>query len=78
MRREDIGNANDTHTVRTVGLTTRYFALQLGIAVLIGLVPMWFLAHARGTERDSNAQRVTRLQLKNGIANAALDAKRGE
>ena len=54
-----------------------YAAILLGV-FLLGLVPMWMTARTRGRERDA-AQAALRLsQLQNTLANAAVDARRGE
>jgi hypothetical protein len=54
------------------------YAAALLIAFLLGLVPMWMTAHERGRERDA-AQAALRIStLQNTLANAAIDARRGE
>ena len=54
-----------------------YAAILLGV-FLLGLVPMWMTARERGRERDA-AQSALRVgQLQNTLANAAIDARRGE
>ncbi|HKP72685.1 MAG TPA: hypothetical protein VJT82_07090, partial [Pyrinomonadaceae bacterium] len=55
-----------------------FYAVALLIAFLIGLVPMWMTARERGRERDT-AQATLRIStLQNRLANAAIDARRGE
>lgn len=54
------------------------FAAALLAAFLLGLVPMWLKARASAGERD-RAQTALRISaLQNTLANAALDARRGE
>lgn len=50
----------------------------IGVAFLLGLVPMWLLAHSRGAERNAVHEQSARLQVANQIASAALYAQRGE
>ena len=54
-----------------------YASVLLGV-FLLGFVPAWMTARERGRERDTAqaALRVSRLQ--NTLANAAVDARRGE
>ena len=54
------------------------YAGILLVVFLLGLVPMWLTARERGRELDAaqTALRVSRLQ--NTLANAAVDARRGE
>lgn len=59
----------------------RRIAVYAGVllaAFLLGLVPMWLTARERANERDQaqKALRISRLQ--NALANAALDARRGD
>src|SRR5438128_2464017 len=54
-----------------------YAAVLLGI-FLLGLIPMWMTARERERERDT-AQAALRISaLQNTLANAAVDARRGE
>ena len=54
-----------------------YAAVLLGV-FLLGLVPMWMTARERARERDT-AQAALRVStLQNTLANAAIDARRGE
>ncbi len=54
-----------------------YAAVLAGV-FLLGLVPMWMTARARGGERDT-AQAALRISaLQNTLANAVIDARRGE
>ena len=56
----------------------RGFLIGLAIAFLIGLVPMWLLAHNRAAERDSAFRQIAAYRLTHVVASAALYAKRGE
>ena len=67
-----------TNARQTVTLSTRWFLTALGVAFLIGLIPMWILAHGRATQADHNAQQVVILRLQTQIASGAMYAKRGE
>src|SRR5262245_34554793 len=64
------------HDKRSRRWVTR--AVVLLIVFLVGLVPMWSPARARTQERDAaqSALRLSRMQ--NMLANAAIDARRGE
>ena len=54
-----------------------YVAVLL-VVFLLGLVPMWMTARAREEERD-RAQAALRIStLQNTLANATIDARRGE
>lgn len=54
------------------------FAAVLLVVFLAGLVPMWMTARTRTRERDA-AQAALRISnLQNALANAAVDARRGE
>lgn len=54
-----------------------YAAVLLAV-FLLGLVPMWMTARTHGGERDT-AQAALRISaLQNTLANAAIDARRGE
>jgi flagellar biosynthesis/type III secretory pathway M-ring protein FliF/YscJ len=54
------------------------YAAVLLVVFLLGLVPMWMTARARSRERDA-AQAALRVStLQNTLANAAIDARRGE
>lgn len=56
----------------------RLIAIALLVAFLVGLVPMWVVAHTRGMERDNSARQVAVYRLRDEIALAALFARRGE
>ena len=54
------------------------YAAVLLVVFLVGLVPMWMTARERARERDA-AQAALRIStLQNTLANAAIDARRGE
>ena len=50
----------------------------IGTAFLLGLVPMWLLAHSRGVQRNAVIAQSALLRIQNEIASAALHAERGE
>lgn len=54
------------------------YAAVLLIVFLIGLVPMWLRSRARTQERDAAQAAVRISNLQNAVANAAIDARRGE
>ncbi len=54
------------------------YAGVLLVAFLLGLVPMWLAAHERGRERDRAQTELRVSRLQNALANAAVDARRGE
>lgn len=54
------------------------YAVVLLVVFLVGAVPMWMTARSRAQERDT-AQAALRIStLQNTLANAAIDARRGE
>jgi len=54
------------------------YAMALAIAFLLGLVPMWLTARERAREVETVRQQLRTAQLENGLARAALLARRGE
>lgn len=46
-------------------------------ALLIGFVPMWLVARTRANEREAVEQVLRLTQLKNTLAGAAVQARRG-
>jgi hypothetical protein len=64
----------------TIGTSRRWilWASVLLAVFLVGLIPMWNTARARTRERDAaqSALRVSQMQIT--LANAAIDARRGE
>lgn len=54
-----------------------YSAVVL-VVFLLGLVPMWMTARARKGERDAAQASLRISTLQNTMANAAIDARRGE
>jgi hypothetical protein len=65
----------------SIGERVRRWSLYAGVLLivfLLGLVPMWMTARTRARERDA-AQAALRVStLQNTLANAAIDARRGE
>jgi len=54
------------------------YALILLITFLLGFGPMWMAARSRARERDSAQASLRVSGLQNSLANAAIDARRGE
>ena len=54
------------------------YGLVLLIAFLLGFAPMWMSARSRALERDTARASLRISRLQNLIANAAIDARRGE
>ena len=54
------------------------YGLVLLIVFLAGFVPMWTSARSRTQERDAARASLRTSRLQNLIANAAIDARRGE
>ena len=54
-----------------------YAGVLLGV-FLLGFVPMWLTARERARERDSAQSALRVSQLQNTLANAALEARRGD
>jgi hypothetical protein len=54
------------------------YAALLLIVFLAGLVPMWLTSRTYARERDSAQASLKISNLQNSLANAAIDARRGE
>lgn len=54
------------------------YAAVLLIVFLLGLIPMWMTARTRANERDTAQAALSISALQNTLANAAIDARRGE
>jgi hypothetical protein len=54
------------------------YAAVLLVVFLAGLVPMWLQARERARERDAAQASLRISTLQNALANAAIDARRGE
>ena len=54
------------------------YAAVLLVVFLAGLVPMWIRARERTRERDAAQASLRISNLQNALANAAIDARRGE
>lgn len=54
------------------------YAAVLLVVFLLGLVPMWLKARGREAERDTALAALRINTIQNTLANAAIDARRGE
>lgn len=54
------------------------YAVVLLVVFLAGLVPMWLTARTNAHERDAAQVSLRISTLQNSLANAAIDARRGE
>lgn len=54
------------------------YAAVLLVVFLLGLVPMWLKARERAAERDTALAALRINTIQNTLANAAIDARRGE
>lgn len=54
------------------------YAAVLVSVFLLGLVPMWIMAHSRASDRDAAQASLRISSLQNKLGNAAIDARRGE
>ncbi|HEY3580726.1 MAG TPA: hypothetical protein VGK82_09285, partial [Pyrinomonadaceae bacterium] len=54
------------------------YAVVLLVVFLAGLVPMWLTARTNARERDAAQVSLRISTLQNSLANAAIDARRGE
>lgn len=73
-------NLNSDNSIWQNGRVRRFilYAAVLLVVFLAGLVPMWLTARTRARESDA-AQAALRIsKLQNALANAAIDARRGE
>lgn len=54
------------------------YATVAFVAFLLGFVPMWMMARTRAAEREDVQQALRLAQLENGLAAAAIQARRGD
>jgi hypothetical protein len=54
------------------------YATVVFAAFLLGFIPMWLVARTRANERDVVQQALRLTQLENGLAAAAIQARRGD
>ena len=54
------------------------YATVVVAAFLLGFIPMWLVARTRANERDVVQQALRLTQLENGLAAAAIQARRGD
>jgi hypothetical protein len=54
------------------------YATVVFAAFVLGFVPMWLVARTRANERDAVQQALRLTQLENGLAAAAIQARRGD
>ena len=66
--------AKPSSWLRRIGV----YAAVLLTAFLLGLVPMWLTARERARELDATRGTLRTSQLQNALANAVIDARRGE
>ena len=78
-------NNNETVVNRGGGLMqnphVRHIAIYAGVllaAFLLGLIPMWLTARERAKELNAAQASLRASSLQNALANAALDARRGD
>lgn len=73
------GSSSDNSTRRNnrVRRLLLYAALLL-VVFLAGLVPMWLKSRTQARERDEAQASLRISNLQNSLANAAIDARRGE
>src|SRR5689334_7444185 len=55
-----------------------FYAAVLLVVFLAGLVPMWLKSRTYARERDTAQASLKISNLQNSLANAAIDARRGE
>lgn len=60
------------------GSTLRNYLLAFVVGLLIGFLPMWFMARTRGQERDAAQSALRVQQLQNRLGSATIDARRGD
>jgi len=85
MNESEVRESGNVETKTSSGLAInergRRMAIYAGvllIAFLLGLVPMWLTARERAKERDRTQTTLRVSRLQNNLANAAVDARRGE
>ncbi len=54
------------------------YAAVLLVVFLLGFVPMWLTARGRASERDAARRELRLSEVRNGLASATIDARRGE
>jgi CHASE3 domain sensor protein len=57
--------------------SARTITIAIVAALLIGFIPMWVVAHSRGSARDSANRTLARFRVADEIASAALYARLG-
>lgn len=70
----EIKPARSSNLMQRVGI---YAALML-VAFLVGFVPMWLKARESGNNLAATERTLSRAQLQNALASAAIDARRGD
>ena len=79
-----MNNAADDPTSRSIETSSRKFKRiliyisALGIAFLVGLVPMWWKSRSCANELNSVQGALQISSLQNMLANASMDARRGD
>jgi len=79
-KQNDMASRSNDNPIRQNERVRRLLLYAAGLLAvfLLGLIPMWMTARTRATERDT-AQAALRISaLQNTLANAAIDARRGE
>ena len=56
----------------------RLYLIAIGVAFLVGLIPMWLLAHSRAVELDAAYKKIAAYQLSDMISMSAMYARKGE
>lgn len=74
MRSSSDNSSGQNNRVRRLIL----YAVVLLVVFLAGLVPMWLTSRTYARERDAAQASLRISNLQNSLANAAIDARRGE
>lgn len=75
-----MSDANKSEPVQTDDRRKRiiiYAAILVGV-FLLGLVPMWLVAHSRANERDEARRELRICRIRSALASTAADARRGD
>jgi len=75
---ETISNSSNSIRPNNRGKRLILYAALLLVVFLAGLVPMWLKSRTYARERDEAQASLRISNLQNALANAAIDARRGE
>lgn len=77
---DDMASSSSDNSIRRNDRIRRllFYVGAVVLAFLLGLVPMWWKSRTYASERDVAQSALQICSLQNTLANAAIDARRGE